>query len=71
MIYNKEQLLNLPVDEKLELVEALWDSIDNDTIEKGFSKQQIEEELDKRINKITQSPDSMISWEDVKAKMKM
>ena len=68
---NKEQLLNLPVDEKLELVEALWDSIDNDTIVKKFAKQEIEEEVDKRINKITKDPKSLISWEDVKTKMKM
>lgn len=70
-MYNKEQLLNLPVDEKLELVEALWDSIDNDTLGKKFSKQEIEEELDKRIDQITKNPKSLISWEDVKAKMKM
>lgn len=71
MSYNREQLLNLPVDERIELVGDLWDSIDNDTIGKQFSKQEIEEELDSRINKIIQNPNSLISWEDVKAKMKM
>jgi putative addiction module component (TIGR02574 family) len=71
MSYNREQLLNLPVNERIELVEALWDSIDNDTIGKQFSKQEIEEELDKRIDQITKNPNSLISWEDVKAKMKM
>lgn len=71
MLYNKQQLLDLPVDEKLELVEALWDSIDDETIGKTFSKKQIEDELDKRIDQITKNPNSLISWEDVKAKMKM
>ncbi len=71
MSYNREQLLNLPVDERIEIVGALWDSIDNDTIGKQFSKQEIEEELDSRINKIIKNPNSLISWEDVKAKMKM
>jgi len=71
MSYNREQLLNLPVDERIELVGELWDSIDNDTIGKQFSKQEIEEELDSRINKIIKNPNSLISWEDVKAKMKM
>lgn len=70
-MYNKEQLLNLPVDEKLELVEALWDSIDNDTMGKKISKIEIEVELDKRIDQITKNPKSLISWEDVKAKMRM
>ncbi len=71
MPYNREQLLNLPVDERIELVGDLWDSIDNDTIGKQFSKQEIEKELDSRINKIKKNPNSLISWEDVKAKMKM
>ena len=52
-------------------MEALWDSIDDETIGKTFSKKQIEEELDKRINKILEDPQSLISWEDVKTKMKM
>ena len=71
MSYNREQLLNLLVDERIEIVGALWDSIDNDTIAKQFSKQEIEKELDSRINKIIKNPNSLISWEDVKAKMKM
>jgi putative addiction module component (TIGR02574 family) len=71
MLYNKQQLLDLPVDEKLDLVEALWDSIDDETIGKTFSKKQIEDELDKRIDQITKNPNSLISWENVKAKMKM
>ena len=71
MSYNREQLLNLPVDERIEIVGVLWDSIDNDTIGKQFSKQEIEEELDSRINKIIKNPNSLISWEYVKAKMKM
>ena len=70
-MYNKEQLLNLPVEEKLELVEALWDSIDNDTTGKKFSRKEIEDELDKRIDKITKDQKSLVNWEDVKEKMKM
>jgi putative addiction module component (TIGR02574 family) len=70
-MYNKEQLLNLPVDEKLELVEALWDSIDDDTVSKKISKQEIESELDKRIDQIKKNPESLVSWEAVRAKMKI
>ncbi len=32
MACNKEELMNLPVEEKLELVEALWDRIDDDLL---------------------------------------
>ena len=69
MAYNKEELLNLPVDEKLELVEALWDRIDDDLLGKALSRNEIEEELNRRISNIIKNPETLISWEDVKNKM--
>ena len=70
MIYNKEDLLNLPVEEKLELVEALWDRIDEDLLGNKISQKNIEVELDRRIDEITKHPERVISWEEVKAKMR-
>lgn len=32
MAYDREELFNLPVEEKLELVEALWDRIDENSL---------------------------------------
>lgn len=32
MAYNKEELLNLPVNKKQELAEALWNSIDDELL---------------------------------------
>jgi putative addiction module component (TIGR02574 family) len=32
MAYNKKELLNLPAEEKLELAEALWNSIDDNAM---------------------------------------
>ncbi len=69
MAYNKEELLNLPVEEKLELVEALWDRIDDELLGKTLSRNEIGEELNRRISNIIKNPETLISWEDVKNKM--
>jgi putative addiction module component (TIGR02574 family) len=71
MAYNREELLNLPVEEKLELVEALWDRIDDDLLGNKMVQKNLEEELDRRIDEITKHPEKVISWEEVKAKMRM
>ena len=67
MPYNKEELLNLPVDEKLELVEALWESIDDNSSpvtkdEVIFAKE--------RFNLHKQTPNEGLSWNDLKTKIK-
>jgi len=65
MPYNKEELFNLPVEEKLELVEALWESIDEEFLGKEMTRQGFEEEIDKRIAKIKKNPDTLVPWEEV------
>ncbi len=69
MPYNKEELFNLPVEEKLELVGILWDQIDDEFLGNKLSQKEIEDELDRRIEEITKYPERKISWESVKAKM--
>ena len=71
MPYDREELFNLPVEEKLELVEALWDRIDDDLLGDKISQKNVEEELDRRIDEITKHPERVVSWKEVKAKMKM
>ncbi len=60
MAYNKEELLSLPVEEKLELVEALWNGIDDDLLVKKMSSPQMEEELDRRLRNLEKNPGSLI-----------
>ncbi len=69
MAYDREELFNLPVEEKLELVEALWDRIDDDLMRKKISCREIEEELDRRLSNLDKNPDSLIPWEEVKKEM--
>ncbi len=69
MPYSREELFNLPVEEKLELVEALWDRIDEDLLGEKISSPQMEKELDERLHKLGKNPESMVPWEEVKKKM--
>ena len=70
MPYNKEELFNLPVQEKLELVEALWESIDEELLGKEMIRQGFEEEIDKRIANIEKNPDTLVPWEEVLNQMR-
>ncbi|KAA9041651.1 addiction module protein [Ginsengibacter hankyongi] len=68
MSYNRDELLKLPPKEKLELVEALWDSIDDELLIGKLSTEQMQE-LDKRLSDLDENPESLIPWEDVKKEM--
>jgi putative addiction module component (TIGR02574 family) len=69
MPYDKEELFNLPTKEKLDLVEALWDSIEEGYL-KDNSIEAVGKELDRRVKYMEDFPDSLIPWEKVKEKMK-
>lgn len=69
MAYNKEELFNLPVAEKYELVLDLWESIDDDFLGKEMTKKGFEEEIDKRIERIEKNPELLIPWEEVLKEM--
>ena len=68
MSYNKDELLKLPPKEKLELVEALWDSIDDELLIGTLKPEQMQE-LDRRLSNLDENPESLIPWEDVKKEM--
>ena len=70
MSYNREELFNLPVEEKLELVMDLWETIDEEFLGKQMNMQGFEEEIDKRIERIEKNPEILIPWEAVVKKMK-
>ena len=70
MAYDREELFNLPVAEKYELVLDLWESIDDDFLGKEMTRQGFEEEIEKRIEKIEKNPEILIPWEEVLKEMK-
>ena len=66
MPYNKQELLKLPIHEKQELAEALWNSIDDDLLpvtkeEIAFAQQRFEMHI--------ANPDEGMSWNDLRKKI--
>jgi putative addiction module component (TIGR02574 family) len=55
----------LSVEERLALVEALWDSIAESTGELPLTEAQ-QAELDRRLAEHEAHPDDVVPWEDVK-----
>lgn len=66
MAYDKQELLNLPVEEKLELVEALWDTIDDELSPVTPEEIQFAKE---RLDLHNQNPSDGMSWTELKVKI--
>ena len=61
-----EEAKKLPVDERIALVQEIWDSIaeDNGCFELTEAQKQ---ELDRRIQSAQQNPQAGRSWEEIKS----
>jgi len=63
------ELLRLPAAERLDLIEALWDSL----AENGEAMLEVPEahqrELDRRWAAYQRNPEDLVPWEEVKAKL--
>jgi putative addiction module component (TIGR02574 family) len=66
MAYDREELFNLPVEEKLELVEALWNRIDEDLLPVPEEEMQFAQE---RLELHKQNPSEGLSWLEIKKKI--
>ena len=62
------QLLQLPAPQKLELVEALWDSLENTLDDLPVPDWQ-KQELDRRKAAHEKDPSSALTWPDAKARI--
>ena len=58
----------LPLPERIELAEALWDSITQDGYEPPLTPAQAAE-IDRRLEEHRRNPQSAIPWEQVKAEL--
>ena len=58
----------LPLPERIELAEALWDSITQDGYEPPLTPTQ-EAEIDRRLDEHRRNPQSTIPWEQVKTEL--
>ena len=55
----------LPLAERIELVEVLWESITQDGYEPVLTPEQADE-LDRRVEAHRRNPNDIVSWESIK-----
>ena len=65
----KDILLKLSVDERINLVQTLWDSIAADTEVSEISEEH-KKILDKRLEAHQNNPSDIVSWDDIKKNAK-
>jgi putative addiction module component (TIGR02574 family) len=63
-----EAAKNLPLPERLELLDALWESIIDEGYQPRLTNAQAEE-LDHRLKAHQQNPDDIIDWETIKTEL--
>ncbi len=65
-----KEILNLSVNERIFMVEAIWDSIISDSKSENIElSEATKKELDKRMESHLQNPTSGSTWEEVKARI--
>ena len=66
-----EDLRKLPIDERIQLVEDLWDSIAEDSLERDFAvTPELAAELDRRLAEYEADPGSALPWEVVRDRIR-
>jgi putative addiction module component (TIGR02574 family) len=65
---DEEVIFKLPIDERIQLVEDLWDSIAADTAGPPLTEAQ-KCELDRRLDDLEANPADVLKWEDVRARL--
>jgi putative addiction module component (TIGR02574 family) len=68
MAVNLSELLELPVEERLKLVEALWESIAEfpEALELTAAQKR---ELDRRLEAYEKNPEAGVPWSELKARL--
>ena len=67
MSVSRDELRKLPLAERLELVEDLWNSIAVDSEQLQLTQAQMDE-LDRRFADYEANPDAGVAWEEVRAR---
>ncbi len=63
-----EKLKTIPVPERIQLVEDLWDSIAIPQADFGTTEEQ-QAELDRRLDALEHNQSPLVSWDDVTSKI--
>ena len=66
-----EELRKLPVEQRIQLVEDLWDSIAEDTVGESYAvSPELAAELDRRLEEYRSDPESALPLEEVLARLR-
>ena len=68
LVKDLSQLLELPADERLQLVEAIWDSL-REVPDAVPISDELREELDRRLSAYYADPSSARPWEEIKEEL--
>lgn len=63
--YTWEELRKLPIEERLQLLEAIWRSIEEDSVSTELSE-EAKHELERRWAEFQADPTTAIDWEDLR-----
>jgi len=67
---DRQKLLNealtLPVEERMELAQELWDSVDDAEL---TLTDELKRELDRRLEQLDKNPQNAIPWQEAKAEI--
>jgi putative addiction module component (TIGR02574 family) len=69
MSVSREELRKLPIAERLELVEELWDSIAHESEQLALTQAQ-RDELDRRFADYEANPGEGVAWEEVRDRIR-
>lgn len=61
-----QEIVSLSVEERIDLVQAIWDSIADGGVYPDLTEQQ-KREIDRRIDAHEMNPDDVMTWEEIKA----
>jgi putative addiction module component (TIGR02574 family) len=64
-----KDILKLSIDDRIHLVQTIWDSIAADTEGSGISEEHIKV-LDERLERHKVHPNEIVSWDTVKESVK-
>ena len=62
----KAEARRLSLEERIELLEELWESVEQEVGSCPLTPEQ-EAELDRRLEDMAKNPDDVVTWEEVKA----
>lgn len=64
-----DQITALSIDDRINLVQAIWDSIAAEQAHPDLTQDQ-QQELDRRISAYDANPTQVMTWEEIKASIK-